>query len=234
MKRQVTPSWDELDNRRSRWVQVFARLRAGVSREQAEASIRTLHQQIITMEAEEPFFADVSAYSKEQFLRSSAVVLPGGRGDSGMRRTFETPLKVVMGFVGLVLLITCANVSNLLVAKATGRRKEIALRLAVGAGRRHILQQLLVESFLLALIGGCLGLLVGYLTSRGLILLAPSEEQRLALSATPDARILGFNLIVSVVTALGFGLIPALQAVGTDLVSTIRQQDPTQACRGID
>ncbi len=154
MKRQVTPSWDDLDNRRSRWLQVLARLKAGVSREQAEASLQTLYKQIITMEAEEPYFADVSAHHKERFLQSHAVVLPGGQGDSGMRRTLETPLKVLMGFVGLVLFITCANVSNLLVAKATNRRNEIALRLAIGAGRRHILRQLFVESFLLALIGG--------------------------------------------------------------------------------
>lgn len=224
MKRQVTPSWDELDNRRSRWLQVFARLKAGVSREQAEASIRTLYKQIITMEVEEPYFANVSGYDKEQFLRSHAVVLPGGQGDSRMRSSLETPLMILMGFVGLVLFITCANVSNLLVAKATNRRKEIAVRLAIGAGRRHIIKQLLVESFLLALAGGLLALLVGYSTSRGLILLAPNEEQRLALSATPDGRILGFNLIVSVIAAFGFGLIPALQALRTDLVSTIKQQ----------
>jgi predicted permease len=225
MKREVTPSWDDLDNRRSRWLQVLARLKDGVSLEQAEASLQTLYKQIITMEVEEPYFANVSTYHKERFLNNShAVVLPGGQGDSGMRRTLETPLKVLMGFVGLVLFITCANVSNLLVAKATNRRNEIALRLAIGAGRRHILRQLFVESFLLALIGGLFALLVGYLTSRGLIFLAPSEEMRQALSATPDVRILGFNLMVTVVAAIGFGLVPALQALRTDLVSTIKQQ----------
>jgi predicted permease len=233
MKRQVTPSWDDLENRRSRWLQVFARLKTGMSREQAEASMRTLYKQIITMEVEDPYFANIRAAHKERFLQSRAVVLPGGQGDSYMRSSLETPLIILMGFVGLVLFITCANVSNLLVAKATNRRKEIALRLAIGAGRRHILQQLLVESFLLALMGGLLALLVGYLTSRGLILLAPSEEQRLALSATPDTRILGFNLLISVIAAFGFGLIPALQAVGTDLVSTIKQQStPTSAGQG--
>ena len=229
MKRLVTPSWDDLDNRRSRWLQVLARLKAGVSREQAEASLQTLYKQIITMEAGEPYFANVSAHHKERFLQSHAVVLPGGQGDSGMRRTLETPLKVLMGFVGLVLFITCANVSNLLVAKATNRRNEIALRLAIGAGRRHILRQLFVESFLLALIGGFFALLVGYLTSRGLILLAPSEEERQALTATPDARILGFNLMVTVVAAFGFGLVPAFQALRTDLVSTIKQQSASSS-----
>jgi predicted permease len=224
MKRQVTPSWDDLENRRSRWLQLFARLKPDVSMGEAEASMQTLYKQIIAMEVEEPYFSEINPYHKERFLQSHAVVLPGGQGDAGMRRALETPLMILMGFVGLILFITCANVSNLLVAKATSRRKEIALRLAIGAGRRHILKQLLVESFLLALVGGLLALLVGYATSRGLILLAPTEEQRLALSATPDARILGFNLVISVVAALGFGLIPAFQSLRTDLVSTIKQQ----------
>ena len=223
MKREVTPSWDDFDDRRTRWVQVFARLDEGVSRDTAEASLDTLFRGIIEEEAKAPEFANVTAYDKEEFLRSRAVLFPGAQGFSSMRRTFETPLRVLMVFVGLVLLITCANVSNLLVARATGRRKEVAMRLAMGAGKRHILRQLLVESSLLAAAGGVFGLLVGYATSRGLILLAPSEGQRLALSASPDARILGFTLLVSAAAAIGFGLLPALHAARTDLLSTIKQ-----------
>lgn len=222
MKDVVTPSWDDYDDRRTRWVQVYARLKDGVQRETAEASIRTLHKQIITMESQEPYFDDVTAYGKEQFLKSDAVVLPGGQGDSSMRNSLDTPLRVLMGFVGLLLLITCANVSNLLVAKAMSRQKEIAIRLAVGASQRHIFGQLLVESSVLALIGGALGLLVGYFAAEALVLLAP-EEQRLALTTTPDARILGFSFAVTTFAALGFGLVPALSAARTNLVATIKQ-----------
>lgn len=232
MKRVVTPSWDDFDDRRTRWVQVFGRLKPGVPRETAEASIRTLHKQIITMEAEEPYFAKVSPYSKEQFLKSYAVLLPGAQGFSHIRRTLETPLRVLMVFVALVLLITCANVSNLLVAKATSRQKEIAMRLAVGAGRRRILQQLLVESLLLAFIGGLGGLFVGFLTSNGLIALAPSEQQRLVLSPFPDGRVLLFTFAVSVIAAVAFGLVPALQAARTDLVSTMKETSSAASGQG--
>jgi predicted permease len=224
MKKAVTPSWDDLDNRRSRWVQAFGRLKPGVARETAEASIQTLHKQIIELEAGEPYFQNVPSYAKEQFLLSKAVVLPGGQGHSNMRRDLETPLRVLMILVGLVLLITCANVSNLMVAKATSRQKEIALRLAIGAGRRRIVEQLLVESFFVALAGGALGLGLAYWITVGLIQLAPSDGVRLSLSPVPDARVLGFTLLVSAIAALGFGLLPALQASRTDLVSTIKQQ----------
>jgi predicted permease len=229
MKKQVTPSWDDLENRRSRWVQSFARLKPGVTREAAEASMQTLYTQIIRQEVEDPYFANVDEYWKEQFLKSNAVVLPGGQGYSNLRRTLETPLRVLMILVSMVLLITCANVSNLMVAKASARRKEIAMRLALGAGRARILKQLLVESFVLALAGGVLGLAMAYWLSHVLIALAPTEEARLALSPTPDARILSFTLLVSAVAALGFGLLPALQAARTDLLSTMKGQSGTSA-----
>jgi predicted permease len=229
MKKQVTPSWDDLLNRRSRWVQVFGRLKPGVSREAAEASIAVLYKRIISLEVQEPYFADKAPYWKQQFLKSHPVILPGGRGDSGMRDELTAPLYLLMILVGLVLLITCANVSNLLVAKATSRTKEVALRLALGARRPAIVKQLFVESLLLALVGGALGLAVAYWTSRGLILLAPTDQVRLSLSADPDARILLFTLGLSALCAVGFGLLPALQAARTDLVGAMKQAAGTSA-----
>jgi predicted permease len=229
MKKQVTPSWDDLEDRRSRWLQVFARLKPGVSREAAEAEIGTLYKRIIASEVEEPYFKDTDPYWKDQFLKSYAVVLPGGQGYSSIREELTKPLRVLMILVGLVLLITCANVSNLLVAKATSRTKEIALRLALGARRPAIVKQLLVESLLLAVSGGVLGLLLAYWTTRGLILLAPTEQVRLALSATPDSRILSFTLALSALAAVGFGLLPALQAARTDLLGTMKQASGTSA-----
>ncbi len=229
MKKQVTPSWDDLEDRRSRWVQVFARLKPGLGRETAEASLGALYKQIIADEVQDPYFADITPYWKDQFLKSHAVVLPGGQGYSNMREELTNPLRMLMILVGLVLLITCANVSNLLVAKATSRQKEVALRLALGARRAAIVKQLLVESLLLSLAGGLLGLAVAYWTTRGLILLAPTEQARLSLSATPDSRILLFTLGLSALAAVGFGLLPALQAARTDLIATMKQASGTSA-----
>jgi predicted permease len=229
MKKQVTPAWDELENRRSRWLQVFARLSPGVSRETAEAAMNALYKQIIADEVQDKYFAGITPYWKEQFLKSYAVVLPGGQGYSDTREQLEKPLRVLMILVGLVLLITCANVSNLLVAKATSRQKEIALRLSLGAGRAAIVKQLLVESLLLALAGGLLGLVLAYWTTRGLILLAPTEQARLALSPTPDFRVLSFTLALSALAAVAFGLLPALSAARTDLLATMKQASGTSA-----
>src|SRR5690606_26515742 len=148
-------------------------------------------------EAKDPWFNRVIPFHREEFLRSYAVVTPGGQGFSIMRRMMEMPLKVLMGLVGIVLLIACANVSNLMVARAAGRRKEIAVRLAVGAGRWRSVRQLLVESTLVALAGGALGLLVSYWSMRGILLLAPGDEARAAFSAVPDGRALLFTLGVA-------------------------------------
>ncbi len=224
MKKQVTPSWDNLDDRRSRWVQVLARLKPGVTVERAEASIRPLYKQIINVEVQEAAFANTSKYAREQFLRSYAVILPGGQGDSGMRRHMETPMRVMMGLVGLVLLISCANVSNLLVARATGRQKEISVRLAIGAGRGRIVAQLLVESMLLSLAGGLSGLLVARWTTHYLLRFAPDDQARLAISPEIDLRILGFTIALSLAAAFIFGLIPALQVSRTDLAKTLKEQ----------
>jgi predicted permease len=225
MKKQVTPSWDDFENRRTRWVQVLARLKPGITMERAEASIRPLHKQIISGEAQEAeFVVNVPKYVRDQFLRSYAVVLPGGQGDSTMRRHMETPMRVMMGLVGLVLLISCANVSNLLVARATGRQKEISVRLAIGARRARIVGQLLVESMLLSLAGGAFGLLVARWTTHYLLRFAPDEQARLAISPEIDLRILGFTVVLSLAAAFIFGLIPALQVSRTDLARTLKEQ----------
>ncbi len=231
MVKQVAPSWggDELTDRRTRWVQVFARLKPGVVVDQAQASIRQIYKSIIFEEVKDKYFNKVTPYARQQFLKSYAIVVPGGKGDSGMRRAMEKPLYVLMGLVGLVLLISCANVSNLLVARATSRQKEISLRIALGAGRFRIIRQLLTESLMLALSGGALGLLVASATTRGILLLAPDEQSREAISGGIDGRILLFTLAVSALAALLFGLIPALQVSRTDLVDTLKEMAGTLA-----
>jgi len=222
MKAEMTPTWNELDNRRAWWLNVFARLKPGISAKQAEASLNVLFRQI---NAEE--FKSIQGWpekARDKFVNKHLSVLDGGKGLSDLRETGETPLKVLMAMVGMVLLIACANVANLLIARAAGRQKEIAVRLALGAGRLQIVRQLLVESSLLALLGGAAGLLVASWAGGLLISFLPSESTVRSLTTAVDLRILGFNFGVAVIAGLLFGLVPALRMSRPDLARTLKDQ----------
>ena len=222
MKKQITPTWDALEDRRTRWVQVYARLKPGVSREQAEAQTRTLYKQIIQEEIKDKFFSNAPPYGMQRFLESYAVVMPAAQGYSGMRNTLEQPLRVLFGLVLFLLLITCVNVSNLLVARGATRQREVAVRLALGAGRMRILAHLLYESLALALVAGVVGLGISLLTVKALLLLAPTDQASIALSAMPDWRILLFNFGAASAAALIFGLAPAWQATRTSVSAVLK------------
>jgi len=214
----------DLNDRRSRWVTAFARLKPGVGVEQAKASLQPFFHQILQMEVQEKPFAKASPYMKQQFLRMSMNVLPASKGRSQLRRQFSTPLLVLMATVALVLLIACANVANLLIARATARQKEIAVRLALGSSRGRIISQLLVESLLLSVSGGLAGLTLAYWTDRALIGFLPASSVPLTLSSLPDWRVLLFNLGLSVLTGVFFGLMPALQSTRPDVSRTLKDQ----------
>lgn len=221
MKAQMTPTWNDLDNRRSRWLTVVARLKTGVSIEQARASMNVLYRQINAQEIKE--MPDVSERFRERFLSKALLVEPAGRGPNiGARRDSATPLVVMMGMVGIVLLIACANVANLLIAKLTSRQKEIAVRAALGAGRWQIVRQYFLESLLLAMGGGVLGLVFAWWTTGLLVGAIPIQDLVRTLSPEPDARVLAFTLLLSIVTAIVVGLVPALQASRPSLVTALK------------
>jgi predicted permease len=222
MKPLMTPGWDALGDRRSRWVQVFARMKPGYTAESARVSLEPLFKQILQYEITEPYFNRVTPFQRDRFLQMTTQVEPAGNGYSGMRERYRTALYVLMGMVGLVLVIACANVANLLIARAAARQKEVSVRLAIGASRAQLVRQLLVESVLLSMAGGVVGILLSIWTIRGLFRFLPADGTPLLLQAEPDLRILAFNVGLAVLTGLLFGLAPAWQATRVDLWNTLK------------
>jgi predicted permease len=224
MKAAMVPewSWVEMSNRRQRWVQVFARLKPGYTAESAQAPMQVLFRQLREYETTLPAARTWSAYSRDQFLRGTLHIEKAATGFSGIRNSFSTALIVLMCMVGLVLLIACANVANLLIARAFARQKEIAVRLSVGASRVQLVRQLLVESLVLSISGGFAGILLAMAMTRGMLALVPSEGNPLLIRAEPDIRILLFTLGLTFLTGLIFGLVPALRASRPDLWTTLK------------
>jgi predicted permease len=218
-------SRDMLTDRRSRWVNAFGRLKPGMTQERAKASLQPFMHSMLESEVREAAFRNASSYDREQFLKCWIDVLPGSQGRASLRRELSTPLWVLMATTGMVLLIACANIANLLLARATGRQKEIAVRLAMGATRGRIVVQLLIETLSLSALGGVLGLALAFWGDKALMAMyLPSESNELNISSAPDFRILLFTLAVTVVTGVIFGLAPALQSTRPDVGRTLKDQ----------
>jgi predicted permease len=222
MKPLMTPGWDDIGERRSQWIQMFGRLQPGVSEAQAQASLQPLFQQILRQELTEPRIRDVSQYGRDQFLARKVRMESAATGYSQLRRSYSTALVVLMCMVGLVLLIACFNVANLLIARALARQREMAVRLAVGASRGRILSQLLVESLVLALGGAMAGVFLAMGMIRALLGFLPQTGRSLMLHSTPDLRILGFTSLLAVLTGVLFGLAPAVQTTRLDLWGVLK------------
>jgi predicted permease len=222
MKPLMTPGWDAMGDRRSQWIQTFARMKPGYTLKSSQASLQLLLDQILKFELTQPEMKDASEYMRKHFLARKIRMEEAASGYSSLRQSYSTALVVLMCMVGLVLLIACFNVANLLIARALSRQKEIAVRLALGASRRQLLRQLLIESLLLSLSGGAAGLFLSGLMIRALLGFLPTGDSPLLLSADPDMRVLAFSAALAVLTGLLFGLAPAFQALQLDLWSTLK------------
>ena len=203
-------------------MQVFGRLKPGYTAASAAGPLQGLFTQIRQYEMTLPAAKDWSQYSRTEFMKGHLLVTKADLGYSPLRNDFSTALVVLMCMVGLVLLIACANVANLLIARAFARQREIAVRLSLGASRGRLVRQLLVESVVLSCAGGALGLLIAFLLTRSLLSFIPTGDQPLLITPHPDVRILGFTLGLTFVTGIVFGLLPALRASRPDLWTTLK------------
>jgi macrolide transport system ATP-binding/permease protein len=195
------------------WIQVMGRLRPGVSLAQAQAALSPAFHQWV---------ASTAANDRERASLPELVVKQGAGGLDTLRRRYSQPLYVLMTLVGLILVLACANVANLLLARAAARRREIALRMSVGAGRLRILRQLLTESVLLASLGGGLGVLLAIWGIRFLTLLLANGQANFTLHADLNWHVLGAAAAFSILTGILFGLAPALQATRVDLMPALK------------
>jgi predicted permease len=223
MQKEVLPTWPLVRaDWRTRWLTVMARVQDGVSMEQATAAANVVYAQLLKEDAQT--LVTASAKNRALFLQKKLELEPGGRGISWLRELAGSPLLALMGMVGLVLLIACANVANLLLARGSSRQKEMAVRLALGAGRPRLVRQLMMESLLLSIAGGALALPLAGWVGRVLIASLPFEEAARSLSSEPDLRIVLFTLAISLATGVLFGLAPALQSTRLPIASTLKNE----------
>jgi predicted permease len=217
---------DETKVERVMWLQVMGRLQPGVSMKQAQANISLVYQQILSGYQ----VPNLDAEHRREQLEQKLQLRPGAKGANSLSDQFAQPLFVLMTLVGLVLLIACANIANLLLARAAGRQKEIAVRIALGAGRLRLATQLLTESLLLALIGGAAGVVFAAWGTRILLRVVSSGPQAVPLAVGIDARMLAFTAALAIVTGLLFGIAPALRAARVEVASTLKEN--TRAATG--
>jgi putative ABC transport system permease protein len=222
MKAQMIPNSRKLDDRRDYWLAIIGRLKPGMSRAQTEEAIRPSYR--AALEEELAQRSGGSAQSRQRFLDKVILLEDGSNGRRILQLNAEKPILILMGMAGLALLIACANVANLLLARGAARQREIAVRMALGAGRRRLMRQFLLESLLLSLTGGAVGLIVAVWTIQGLVAAIPPSIGALGLSTELDPRLLGFTLALSALTGLLFGIAPAARATRLNLEATLREQ----------
>ncbi|HXX22619.1 MAG TPA: ABC transporter permease [Terriglobia bacterium] len=208
-----------LTNPNAYWLGIMGRLKPGATRAQANAEVDGELRQYLMAQGGDK----LSAHARQQIEHSFITLAPGGRGLSSLRFNYAEPLRILLAIVGLVLLIACANVANLLLARAEARQQEMAMRLALGASRGRVVRQLLVESVLLAALGGVAGALLAAGCVRVLVSLFAAK---VPLNVKPDLMVFGFTLLVMVLAAVLSGLFPALKSTHVQLIAAIKGGSP--------
>ena len=226
-------STSRLDREGLRWLKIYARLKPGMTETAAAASLAPFYRTLRERDLDDVRFARAAATAKQRYLNENRLqVVPGGGGLTPMRNQLQGPLVILMAIVAGVLLIACANVANLQLARGAARQREVALRLSLGATRARIVRQLVVESMVLAGLGAAAG--VGLAVGGVQVLLAflVDPESPSLLVATPNLRVLGFTALIAGAAGLLFGLAPALQSTRPALAPTLKDQAGTVAGSG--
>ncbi|HEY0872163.1 MAG TPA: ABC transporter permease [Vicinamibacterales bacterium] len=209
-------------NRRAYWAYLFARLRPGVTREQAQLAMSGIYRGIVN-DVEAPLQRGFSDQRLQEFRNRQLLLLPGDQGQSSVRSDVSAPLKMLLGVTALVLIIACANIANLLLARAAKRSGEMAVRLSIGASRLQLVRQLLAESLVLAVLGGVAGLLFAKWTLHLIASILP-EQASATFRIELDSTVLMFAAALTIGTGLLFGLFPALHSTRPDLLTTLKGQ----------
>jgi len=222
MRGLMVPGWKGFEDRQAYWAYLFGRLKPGVTIEQARASLNGIYRPIIT-DLEAPLQKGMSDQTMAKFKAKVIEVEGGSRGQSSVHREAKTPVMFLMTVTAIVLLIACANIANLLLARGAGRSTEMAIRLSLGAGRRQLLAQLLTESCVLAVLGGVAGLVIARWTLALVASLLPPDATN-TLEFELQGRVVLFAAALSIATGFVFGLFPAWHSTKPDLVSAIKAQ----------
>jgi predicted permease len=218
----MNPGFNQFHNRRSYWAYLFARLRPGITIDQARTQLNVQYHAIVN-DVEAPLQRGMSDQTMARFKAKQLGLAPGARGQTSVDREARVPLLLLLAVTGLVLLIACANIANLLLARAAGRSSEMAIRLSIGAKRRQLIGQLLTESIVLAVIGGVAGLLVARWTLDLILAMLPNEAAE-SLPITMDGQVLLFAGAVTIGTGLLFGIFPAWHSTNPNLLGTLKGQ----------
>lgn len=219
MEKEISPGWNGLNDIQFQSLYLFGRLKPGVTSAQAKTSTDLLFRQIIRSEF---LGGNPSPHDLDDLQHASIDLTSFAGGLPDLRFKFSKPLEVLMGIVVLVLLIACANIANMLLARGVARTREVAVRQALGATRARITLQLLTESLILAIAGGALGVLLAGRGCSLLLALASQGPEAIPLDIAPDYRVLGFTLLVTFLTALLFGVAPALRATRVELTPALK------------
>jgi predicted permease len=228
MQPQIMPGRPWLDDIHASWLRVIARLKPGVSRGPAEANMNLLFQQWL----QGPEGRSLDPNDQIALKNTKVSVAAGARGLSTLREQYFHPLILLMAIVGLVLLIACVNVANLMLARSTSRQREVAVRLAIGATRARLVRQLLTESLILASAGGITGLMMARWGTEALLKLSVGARGAESFSSTPDWRVLVFTACACLITGLLFGMVPAFRAAKVAVAPTLKESTTAQPSSG--